>query len=115
MDQHEPDKARQSWEKLLHPQTLRTNLILASSCAVTRKFTFWRQAMDRTRVSSSHLASVGYDPTTRILEVEFLDRSIYQYSNVPEHLYHGLMSASSDGSYLDAHIKKGGYTYRRVR
>lgn len=30
MDQHEPDKAMQSWDKLLHPQTLRTNLLLAS-------------------------------------------------------------------------------------
>ncbi|HEX7238804.1 MAG TPA: KTSC domain-containing protein [Longimicrobiaceae bacterium] len=70
--------------------------------------------MNRTPVSSSDLASVGYDSQTRTLEAEFLSGSIYQYSDVPEHLYRGLMAASSHGSYFAAHVKKGGYAYRRV-
>lgn len=71
--------------------------------------------MNRVRVSSSNLASVGYDTDTRVLEIEFLNGGIYQYSNVPAHVHGGLMSASSHGSYFDAHIKKAGYPYRRVR
>ena len=70
--------------------------------------------MNRVPVSSSNLASVGYDPELRILEVEFLNRSVYQYLNVPGYVYSGLMSASSHGSYLDSHVKKAGYSYRRV-
>ena len=70
--------------------------------------------MNRVSVSSSHLASVGYEPELQILEVEFVDRSVYQYSSVPSYVYRGLMSASSHGSYLDSHVKKAGYPYRRV-
>lgn len=71
--------------------------------------------MNRTPVSSSNLASVGYDPEHEILEIEFRTGSVYQYFDVPVHIYEGLMHASSHGSYFDAHIKKGGYSYTRVR
>lgn len=71
--------------------------------------------MNRVRVTSSNLASVGYDIVTNTLEIEFLDGSIYQYFNVPSHLHSGLMSATSHGSYFDAYIKKGGYSYRKIR
>jgi hypothetical protein len=70
--------------------------------------------MNRVPVSSSNLASVGYDPEQRILEVEFLNRSVYQYLGVPSQVYSGLMSAGSHGSYLDLHVKEAGYSYRRV-
>jgi len=71
--------------------------------------------MDRTRVSSSNLASVGYDAQTQTLEIEFLNGGIYQYYSVPENRYTGLMSASSKGEYFDAFIKKAGYSYRKIR
>jgi hypothetical protein len=70
--------------------------------------------MDRTPVSSSNIASIGYDSTHEILEVEFLDGSIYHYFGVPEILFRGLMAATSHGSYLDAHIKEGGFKYKSV-
>jgi hypothetical protein len=70
--------------------------------------------MDRTPVTSSTIASIGYDPAQEVLEVEFLDGSVYHYFGVPEILYRGLMAASSHGSYLDAHVKKGGFKYKRV-
>ena len=47
--------------------------------------------MNRTPVSSSNLASVGYDPENRILEIEFHGGSIYQYFSVPESKYEGLI------------------------
>ena len=71
--------------------------------------------MLRTKVSSSNLHSIGYDSSISRLEVEFLNGSIYQYFYVPERLYTQLMNASSHGEYLDAHIKKGGYGYIKVR
>ncbi|KAF0205586.1 MAG: hypothetical protein FD167_5581 [bacterium] len=71
--------------------------------------------MDRIRVSSSNLKDVGYDPEQQILEVGFLNGSIYQYLNVPESKYIALMRAESKGGYLDAYIKKFGYRYKKVR
>lgn len=71
--------------------------------------------MERKRVSSSNLASVGYDPETKTLEIEFLNGGLYQYFNVSESIYNGLMAASSHGSYFDQHVKKGGYNYKKLR
>jgi hypothetical protein len=71
--------------------------------------------MNRISVSSSNLASVGYDASHGILEIEFLNGSIYQYLNIPLHIYEGLMNASSHGRYFDTHIKKVGYSYRRTK
>lgn len=61
--------------------------------------------MQRTLVSSSNLHSVGYDPNSNILEIEFLSGRIYRYSNVPHHIYLELMNASSHGKYFNAYIK----------
>ena len=71
--------------------------------------------MNRAPVSSSNLASVGYDEETRTLEVEFNSGSVYQYDRVPKSEFDGLMSAASHGRYFDQNIKKGGYSYRQVR
>ena len=70
--------------------------------------------MERQYVSSSNIASIGYDPESMILEVEFLSGSVYQYYDVPQSIYEGLMAADSHGSYLSAYIKKGGYRYAQV-
>ncbi|KAB8140808.1 KTSC domain-containing protein [Chloroflexia bacterium SDU3-3] len=53
-------------------------------------------------VSSSNLASVGYDPTTQTLEICFHSGACYQYFHVPQHVYDGLMGAGSHGTYFDA-------------
>jgi hypothetical protein len=71
--------------------------------------------MNRQAVDSSNLASVGYDPQTQTLEVEFRHGGIYQYYNVPKSVYDGLMDASSHGQYFDRNIKKAGYRYTKVR
>ena len=71
--------------------------------------------MNRISVSSSNLRSVGYDPSTSTLEVEFNNGGLYQYSGVPQSVHAGLMAASSHGSYFDAHIKNGPYRYRKLR
>jgi KTSC domain len=70
--------------------------------------------MNRIPVSSSNLASIGYDPVTQTLEIEFLHGGIYQYSDVPSSVYNGLIKAESYGYYFDRHVKKAGYSYRKV-
>lgn len=67
--------------------------------------------MNRTPVRSSNLASVGYEDGT--LEIAFVDGGVYQYSNVPEHVYKGLMSADSKGICFHDHIKDR-YQTRKV-
>lgn len=69
--------------------------------------------MNRTPVSSSNVVSVGYDPNTLTLEVEFKGNSVYQYFDVPEAVYQELMQASSIGQYLNANIKQS-YRYAKV-
>jgi hypothetical protein len=69
--------------------------------------------MERTQVSSSNIASIGYDPDSEVLEIEFLKGGVYQYYNVPKYVYDELMSASSHGSYLASNIK-GTYGYSQV-
>jgi hypothetical protein len=68
--------------------------------------------MKRTSVISSNVAEVGYDPSTQTLEVQFKDGSIYQYFDVPQHVYEGLMSAASKGQYLNKEIK---FNYRYAK
>jgi len=70
--------------------------------------------MQRVPVTSSNCASVGYDATTRTLEVEFKHGGVYQYFDVPASEYEALLSAPSVGGCLDARIKKAGYRYKKV-
>lgn len=70
--------------------------------------------MKMTAVSSSNLASVGYDSATQVLRIEFRNGGVYEYHNVPEAEYQGLMSASSKGSYHHQNIK-GRYSYSKIR
>jgi hypothetical protein len=61
--------------------------------------------MERVAVSSSNLSSVGYDPDTQTLEIEFHHGGVYQYAGVPEEVFQGLMSSDSQGKYFHANIK----------
>ena len=65
--------------------------------------------MERQYVSSSNIASIGYDPDN-----EFLSGAVYQYYDVPQSVYDGLMAADSHGKFLDVYIKKGGYRYTKI-
>jgi hypothetical protein len=69
--------------------------------------------MDRTSVSSSNVASLGYDSGNQTLEVEFNNGDIYQYHDVPEHTYNDLLNASSVGVYLNQNVK-GNYSYEKI-
>lgn len=61
--------------------------------------------MQRQPVSSSNLASIGYDAGQQVLEIEFLNGSVYSYFGVPEGLFDQLMAAGSRGSFFSQNIR----------
>jgi len=69
--------------------------------------------MDRIFVQSTNVTAIGYDEPSQTLEVEFNTGSIYQYYNVPQHLYDALMQASSKGQFINAYIKNA-HSFSRV-
>lgn len=69
--------------------------------------------MEMQSVDSSNVARVGHDEDSSTLQVEFLNGGTYQYFDVPEYHYTGLLNASSVGKYLNDHIK-GSYRYSKV-
>ena len=69
--------------------------------------------MERQSVSSSNLASIGYDAENEILEVEFKHGGIYQYFGVPENIYDELMNADSHGVYFSANIRNN-YEFEKM-
>lgn len=69
--------------------------------------------MNRRSVSSSNISSIGYDVDSQTLEIEFLNGSVYQYFDIPQHVYSGIMNAGSHGEYLAQNIK-GAYRYSKV-
>ncbi|WP_205629186.1 KTSC domain-containing protein [Jiangella muralis] len=56
-------------------------------------------------VSSSALRSVGYDPQTWTLEVEFESGAVYRYLDVEPLDVEAMFAADSMGAYLNEEIK----------
>ena len=69
--------------------------------------------MERTPVQSSNLLEIGYDPDTETLEVMFKNGGVYQYYNLPQHMYDQLMQAQSHGVFFNNEIK-GHYPEARM-
>ncbi|MEU4254379.1 KTSC domain-containing protein [Amycolatopsis sp. NPDC026612] len=69
--------------------------------------------MQRQPVTSSNVVSIGYDPGSRTLEIEFREQAIYQYFDVPEDVSDGLLRAPSHGKFIWANIRDR-YRYQRV-
>lgn len=61
--------------------------------------------MLRRVVTSASVKSVGYDVASGTLELEYVNGSVYQYYEVPQPTYAGLMAASSIGNYVNTEIK----------
>ena len=70
--------------------------------------------MERRNVSSTVLRSVGYDPPSRTLEVEFRTGKIYRYYYVPGRVYRELLAAPVIGQYFNDHVRYG-FTYEQMR
>jgi hypothetical protein len=61
--------------------------------------------MRRRPVNSSSIRAVGYDGSTRSLELEYVNGSVYQYFDVPQPTYAGMLAAPSIGNYVNTEIK----------
>jgi hypothetical protein len=61
--------------------------------------------MRRRVVTSASVKSVGYDMSSGTLELEYVNGSIYQYYEVPQPTYAGLLAAPSIGNYVNTQIK----------
>ena len=70
--------------------------------------------MERIPITSSNIASIGYDSAKMILEIEFQVGGIYQYYNVPQSVFEDMKNSSSKGAYFDREIKNTGYQYQRL-
>ena len=64
----------------------------------------------RVAVESTTLATVEYDETRELLQLEFCSRAVFLYFSVPPTVYQALLSASSKGSYFNQTIR-GRYRY----
>ena len=68
--------------------------------------------MKRVAVDSTSIASIGYEPRRRELEVEFRQSGgVYRYFDVPSEKYAELMAAGSKGAYLNQVFKPKGHRF----
>jgi hypothetical protein len=71
--------------------------------------------VQREPVDSSVIASMGYSPKERILELEFRETGdLYDYFDVPPEEYAAFRCAESKGTYLNQVFKLRCYRYIRV-
>ena len=62
-------------------------------------------SISRQPVSSSDIASFGYDPENEILEIEFHATGVYRYFSVPAEIFETLRSTPSPGKFFLKNIK----------
>jgi hypothetical protein len=65
------------------------------------------------RAKSSNIDSVGYDPTTKELQVKFHSGAVYRYALVPQDVYDEFKVSGFSGRFLNSTIK-GAYDYERI-
>ena len=69
--------------------------------------------MNVTAVESSTLATISYDRTRELLQLEFNSHALYLYFGVPETVHEALRCAPSKGSYFHQAIR-GKFRYSRI-
>lgn len=70
--------------------------------------------MERRRVNTSTIRSVGYDAGRQTLEVEFTSGSIVQYSGVSPEVHRRFMGAPSPASFFQDQIEEN-FPSKRIR
>lgn len=60
--------------------------------------------IERTTVQSTNVKSIGYDPASATLEVEFAS-GVYRYFDVPASVAEDFLNSSSKGRYFAIAIK----------
>ena len=70
--------------------------------------------MERKKVNSSQIRSVGYEAGSQTLEVEMSDGTIWQYTRVPTEVYRRFLAAPTITSYYRDNIEED-YGRKRIR
>jgi len=68
--------------------------------------------MKRSSVKSSLIKSVGYNQTTRTLEVRYEDSTVFQYFQVPAAVARRLQTGKNVGSWWTEHWND--YKYKQI-
>ena len=63
---------------------------------------------------SAVVSGIKYDSTKQVLRVYFVSGLVYDYKNVPPHVYQAMIKAFSKGTYLNRYIK-GQYDFEKVQ
>jgi hypothetical protein len=61
--------------------------------------------MKRRPVESASIRTAGYSVSTRTLELEYVNGSVYQYFDVAQPTYAGLLASPSIGNFVNTQIK----------
>lgn len=61
--------------------------------------------MKRDPTDSTSINSIGYNPGTMILEIEFVSGKVYRYFDVPESLHADFVGADSKGNFFSTRIR----------
>jgi len=61
--------------------------------------------MNRTPVESSSVRSIGYDPETKVLQVEFTSGGLYEYYGVTQFAHDEFIASESKGSHFAVKIR----------
>jgi KTSC domain len=61
--------------------------------------------MEMQSVTSRAISAVGYDGTNHRMKILFNNGKIYDFCNVPRHIYEEILSASSKGTYYNKNIR----------
>jgi len=70
--------------------------------------------MERKKVSSSQIRSIGYDSGSQLLEVEMSDGTVWQYAGVSSEVHRRLMAAPTIASYYRDNIEEE-FSRKRLR
>ena len=70
--------------------------------------------MERKRLNSSRIRSVGYDPGLQKMEIEFSDGHVNAYGGVSPEVYRSLLNSPSPTSFFEDRIEEE-YTAQRIR
>lgn len=69
--------------------------------------------MERKRINSDKIRAVGYDPRSRVMEVELRDGAVLAYSGVSQEVHRQFINAPSPSSYYEDKIADE-FSARRV-
>ena len=72
------------------------------------------EKMERQPVNSSSIASIGYSPRSRTLDVEFRTGAIYRYEQVPSQLAREFLAAESKGRYFARRVR-GKFPFKQLQ